>query len=105
MKRRKVLLPEFLDECLIKTSEAADSSVGDSIRMHLCHSLISAFMILHPEYEPSIDALSQYKSILEECRDDKFDLIKRKKHVLDCVFECQRIFKYHLEQQEKKCEN
>ena len=102
MERRKVLLTEALNKFIEETSDASDSSGGDSIRYILSIGIIHSFKILYPDYSGTIDVLGKHKELLEECKRGEFILEKRKKNVIDALFECQKAIEHHNQQKEKK---
>ena len=106
MKVHKVLLTPELKKWLIETSEALDSSVGDSIRMLLSFALVFGHSVLYPEYKPSKDIIDTYTKLLEECRKEGFNfedhLENRKRFVLDSLWEAHQALKHHCEQKDKK---
>ncbi len=102
MIRHKVLFTKDMKQFLVETSEALDSSVGDSIRMFISITLIKSFMQLYPDYKPTLNVLGMHDEIIKNCREGKFDLEKRKRIIVDSLMECKHALKYHNEQKDKK---
>ena len=102
MIRCKILLTKFLKDSLVEASEASDSSMGDTIRMLISIGLLRSYKRLYPEFGPAFKALKMHDEILEECRKNNYDLEKRKKFVIQVLFECQKAVEYHNKQKDKK---
>ena len=85
-----------------ETATAHDGSVNDSVRYHLSMNILRSFCTLYPEYKITVDVFKVHDEILEECRTKRFDIHKRKKHMVDTMYECIKAIEYYNKQEDKR---